>query len=183
MTIKTITKAAAELFRLYAVLDRKAVDLTPAYIKKRLAGKEGVTWNLFPRTGVLSKPTPILDSVVRHEGTILLNAGYDRWQQLSSSYELAKVSAKSLGVSAASAKDAAITIHRLEVGFDPGEKYLILGDQVLKAGYDHLPSVPSPHRDGLDWSSPRDVLNDTYGAMTEVDDGLLRVLKDMKKYA
>lgn len=185
MSIKTIAKAAAELSRLYEAFDRKAVDLTTTYIKKRLAGKEGVTWEMFPKgKDAFAKATPLLDRIMRHKEAILLSPGYNMCNDVLSKYELTKVPARSLGIDGASGVKHVITIHRPKVGFDPGEKYMILGDQVLKAGYDQMGSVPSPLKGGgFDYSAPRHWLNDTFGPLTEVDADLLKVIKNLQAYA
>lgn len=181
--IETVGEAAAEIARLYAALDKTAVNLTPEYINQRLAGEEGVTWAMFPRIGLRRRPTPILDAVIRRGGAILLGAGYNMWWEMLNEYQLAKVAILVPGSDGTFVKVDAITVHCAGKGFDPGDEYIVLGDQVLKAGHDHFVSMPALGSDGkFAWSAPRDFINGTFRALTEVSPEVRQVITRLRAY-
>lgn len=182
-TIETIGEAAAEITRLYVALDKTAVDLTDDYLQGRLAGEEGVTWEMWPRAGMFGRPTPYLDNVVRRDGALLLGAGYNIQRKLLQEYRLSKGDMLIPGENETFTKTGALTVHRAGAGFDPGDEYVVVGDRLLKAGHDHHDSMPTVGaHGGLAWSTPRDWLSDTFSKMTEVDTGLLAVIERLQAY-
>ncbi|HSX29710.1 MAG TPA: hypothetical protein VLE73_04085 [Candidatus Saccharimonadales bacterium] len=182
-TIETISQAAAEIARLHTALGKVAVDLTPEYIKQRLAGEEGTTWAMFPRIGFLRRPTPILDPVVRQDGVLLLDAGYTMWSYLLNEYTMSKSAILVPGDANTFAKVDTVTIHRSGRGFDPGDEYVAGGGKVLKAGHKHQGSIPTIGSDGnLAWSASRDMISGVFRDMDEVDGGLRDVIEKLRAY-
>lgn len=182
-TIETVGQVAAEITRLYAAFDKAAANLTSEYIEQRLAGEEGVTWDMFPRSGFLRRPTPILDAIVRQEGAILLGAGYTMWNDLLNEYRLVKMALLVPGKDGTFVRTDAISVRRAKRGYNPGDEYIVVGDQILKAGYDHQGSAPTiGAHGGFAWSVPRDWVNDTFRPLAEVDPGLQRVVKALQSY-
>ena len=181
--IETIEQAAAEISRLYAVLGKAAIDLTPKYILQRLRGEENVAWARLPGAGLGSAPTPLLDPVVRHQGGILLGASYDRWSNLVSGYRLATGDVTVSGVEGQLLPPDAITVHRFGEGYDPGSKYAVVGDIVLRSGYKNLPSAPGVGAHGrLEWSAPSETIDNVFQSLGEVDETLLKVIEGVQAY-
>ena len=180
---ETVSQVAAEISRLYAVFDEVAVDLTSEYIKQRLDGEEGVTWDMFPRFGFLQRPTPYVAAIARREGAILLGAGYDMWWELHNQYRLTKVSMLVSSGGDSFVRTDAVSVRRASRGYNPGSEHIVVGDRVLKAGYDHDGPMPTTGTDGkLAWSVSRDWVNGTFHPVTGVDSELQRNIKDLRAY-
>jgi hypothetical protein len=182
-TIETIDQAAAEIKRLYDELDKAAVDLTPGYLRQRLDGEEGVTWDMFPRVGFLRRPTPYLDPILRRDGAIVLGGGYDMWFNLRREYDLSKNTMLVPGDNDTFTKADAVTVRRAGGGYDPGDAYIVVGDRVLKADHGHRGPVPSTGSDGkLEWSASRDWVTDAFRDMEAVDADLIEVVERLRAY-
>jgi hypothetical protein len=124
-SIDTVPRAAEELVRLYHGLGRQAIELTNDYLTARLTGEEGVTW--WRTAGIISKRIPILDSVMRASGSLELGGEYNVFNDHPVHYRLTEEK---------TADDTtSILVHREGRAFDAGEKYRVLADQVLRAGY------------------------------------------------
>ena len=182
-TIETIDQAAAEINRLYTELDKVAVDLTPEYLRQRLDGEEGVTWDMFPRVGFLRRPTPYLDPILRRDGAILLGGGYNMRFDLLREYDLSKGMMLVPSDNGTFTKADAVTVRRAGRGYDPGDEYIVVGDRVLKAGHDHHDPVPTVGSEGgLAWSASHDWVSSTFRDMNEIDAGLLGVIERLQAY-
>jgi hypothetical protein len=182
---ETIEWAAAEITRLYRVFDKAAALLTDKYYKARLAGKEGVTWAMFPRSGFHQRPVPILDSIMRQGEEILLGAGYNMWHELLADHRLAKTSTllPQKGDMSILARADTITIRRSRRGYDPGIEYAIIGNKILQAGMDHYDSMPTTGSDGkLAWSVPRSWVNGTFRELVAVTPELQRTISHLQRY-
>ncbi|HEY8999153.1 MAG TPA: hypothetical protein VIM53_02445 [Candidatus Saccharimonadales bacterium] len=177
-TIETIDQAAAEITRLHTMLSAVAVDLTPEYLDRRLAGEEGVTWDMFPRNSPAGRPTAILDPVVRHNGALLLGAGYNAW---SKEYKLSQGAALVPAGDGAFVRAGSITLHRPVKGYRPGVEYVVVGDRILEAGH-HKDSVPTVEAGKTDWSAPGYSFDGTFREMTEVTPGLLDTIDEVQSY-
>lgn len=180
--IETIAQAIQEMRKFYITFDMEAIDLTSEYEKQRLAGEKGVTWEVFPRNA-MGRPTPILDTIMRRRGVILLSPYYTMFWDLRKSYWLAKSIVLVPGQATTFTKADAITIHRVGKGFDPGDEYVVTRDQILKAGHDHLDSAPTVGTEGkMVYSTPRSFISSTFHALDNVDSGLRQVIEDLRAF-
>lgn len=183
--IGTIDQAAAEITRLYQAFDKEAVNLTDEYYKARLAGEEEVTWAMFPRFGIFQRPVPILDSIIRRDGKILLGAGYNVWHELLNDHWLSKTSAllHQDGDMSVLVKFDTVTVRRSRRGYDPGVEYAVVGDKIFQAEMDHHGSMPTTGSDGkLAWSGPRSWINGTFRSLTTVTSELQETISHLRKY-
>jgi hypothetical protein len=182
---ETIDQAAAEITRLYQAFDKAAINLTDEYYKARLAGEEEVTWVMFPRTGFFRRPVPILDSIMRQGGKILIGAGYNMWHELLNDHWLTKASAllPQNGDMSVLVRVDIITVRRSRRGYDPGVEYALIGDKIFQAGMDHHDSMPTTGSDGkLAWSVPQSWVNGTFRSMVAVTSELQETISHLRKY-
>ena len=120
--IDTVPRAAAELIRLHRSLGAQAVELTRAYIAERLTGDEGITWRR--GTHLISERVAILDPVTRIGHDIELGAYFLPFNERARRFRLTNTG---------STTDDSLTVERQGNGFNPGEKYWVVGDDVLSA--------------------------------------------------
>jgi len=188
--IETLGEAAAEINRLHVVLGASAIELTNEFLDQQLAGEEGVTWSMFPRGGFLSRPTPYLPDVMRliptdarPLDTIVLGAGYNMWNNLLREYDLTADGILVPDNKGSYTQTDAVRVHRWGRGYDPGEKYLVTADQVLKAPYKHYDSAPTVGaHGGLAWSAGHSVVDKGFVPLEEVTPELLKVVDDLRRY-
>lgn len=178
----TIPQVAAEITRLYRVFDKLAVNLDREYYQQQLAGPENVTWKMFPK-GLFSKPTPILDRIMRQESAILLGAGYNSHQLVLDEFRLAQDIVLIPQEAATYARTDAVTVRRTGYGYDPGEMYTATNDRVLQAGYTHHTPVHTLDDEGrLVGGTPHAQLNSTFHEMTEVNPALSAIVSRLQAY-
>jgi hypothetical protein len=182
---ETINQVAAEIRRLYEAFKKAAVNLTDEYYKARLAGEEGVAWAMFPRTGLLRRPVPILDSIMRRDGKILLGAGYNAWHDLLIDHWLTKASAllPQNDDMSVFVRVGIITVRRSRRGYNPGVEYALIGDKILQAGIGHHDSMPTTGSDGkLAWSVSQSWVNGTFRSLDAVTSELQETISHLRKY-
>lgn len=175
-TIETVGQAAGEITRVYAVLDLGAVDLTSEYLQECLDGEEGVRWAMFPKFGN-GRPTPILDSVMRYNGKILLGPAYNLQHSLLWEYRLSQVPTLIPQGDGTLVRTDAVAVSRPRRGYDPGDEYVFGDGKVLRAEYDHHGSIPTvgPGK-VLAWTEPRDTISNRFREVAEIDEGLATMM-------